>query len=185
MSAKYLVLIAFATVVVCGVTQAQTCNSAITATAPDYRFVDNGNGTVTDVWTGLMWKQCIEGMVTDGNSGCTDTTEPKTYDWLSALQRVVNVNAGTAGESLGWGDWRLPNVKELSSISELSCAAPAVNEKFFPLTFTPALANLFFWSSTQYAVSGGGLWFVNFSNGDITTTGPTALWGARLVRTLP
>lgn len=32
-----------------------------TATAPDSRYTDNGDGTVTDLATGLIWKQCAEG----------------------------------------------------------------------------------------------------------------------------
>ena len=141
-TAKYLLTMTFAMATICNFVHAQTCNSSVTKTAPDYRFVDNGDGTVSDLWTGLMWKQCIEGMVTDGNSGCTDTTDSKTYAWQAALQRAADVNSGLAGEHLNWGDWRLPNIKELFSITELTCTDPAINEKFFPLTFTPALANL-------------------------------------------
>ena len=38
----------------------QVCRDDILATAPDSRFQDNGNGTVTDLATGLIWKQCAE-----------------------------------------------------------------------------------------------------------------------------
>ena len=40
----------------------QTCQGSITASAPDSRYVDNGDGTVTDTRTLLMWKQCVEGL---------------------------------------------------------------------------------------------------------------------------
>lgn len=43
-----------------GTALAQTCRDDIKATAPDSRFSDNGNGTVTDLATGLIWKQCAE-----------------------------------------------------------------------------------------------------------------------------
>ena len=47
---------------------AQACRDDIRATAPDSRFSDNGNGTVTDLATGLIWKQCAEGL---SGAGCT------------------------------------------------------------------------------------------------------------------
>ena len=179
------VLLITITIPICDLVQAQTCNTNITKTAPDYRFVDNDNGTVTDLWTGLMWKQCIEGMVRDSVNVCVQHTDPDTYSWQGALQRAVNVNTGLIGESLGWGDWRLPNEKELFSIIELSCADPAVNEKYFPLTFVPALATSVYWGSTGYAIAGISTWFVNFSSGVIVTNSATSLQGVRLVRTLP
>jgi len=188
-SVKPLLLIIPVFLWICEFAQAQTCNSSISRTAPDYRFVDNGNGTVTDLWTGLMWKQCVEGMITNGLSGCVEdanNTDPDSYTWQAALQRAVDVNSGLAGEHLNWGDWRVPNEKELLSIAELSCADPAINEKFFPLTFTPAIPTTY-WSSTSYAIAGGGVWFVNFPNGGLSTTSPNpiTLFGVRLVRTLP
>ncbi|MBT7402117.1 MAG: DUF1566 domain-containing protein, partial [Bacteroidetes Order II. Incertae sedis bacterium] len=58
-------------------------------------FVDNGDGTVTDLATGLMWQQAD-----DGN----------TRDWEDALEYAEGSSRG------GFGDWRLPNSKELQSI---------------------------------------------------------------------
>jgi hypothetical protein len=176
------IILTLSVAVASGFVQAQTCSPNIKKTAPNYRFVDNLNGTVTDLWTGLMWKQCVEGMVWDLNNGCTPGVEAYTYSWQGALQEVANVNSGTAGQNLYQSDWRLPNVKELFSITEMACSDPATNEKFFPMTFTPALPTVMYWTSTGYALAGGGIWFVNFSTGAISTTGPTALSGVRLVR---
>jgi hypothetical protein len=183
--AQKTLLILFA-IVFCNIVEAQTCSTNIPKSAPDHRFVDNNDGTVTDLWTGLMWKQCIEGMVTDGAGGCLFQTDPITYSWSDALQRVVDVNAGLAGEHLNRAGWRLPNVKELYSITEQSCEDPAINENYFPLTYNPPLSTLlYFWSSTEYASAGAGIWFINFNRATIITTGATSLRHVRLVRTLP
>ena len=68
---------------------------------PDYGkndFADNGDGTVTDKATGLMWAQADSG---------------KGLDWQEALAWVQEMNAQNY---LGHNDWRLPDVKELQSI---------------------------------------------------------------------
>ena len=49
---------------VANVAQSQTCDPDKPITRPDSRYTDNGNGTVTDLVTGLMWKQCSEGFGT-------------------------------------------------------------------------------------------------------------------------
>jgi hypothetical protein len=61
-------------------------------------FVDNGDGTVTDQATGLMWSQADSG---DG------------MNWADALAWV---QARNDESHLGYNDWRLPNAKELQSI---------------------------------------------------------------------
>ncbi|MBA5248768.1 MAG: DUF1566 domain-containing protein, partial [Gammaproteobacteria bacterium] len=69
------------------------------------KYVDNGDGTVTDKTTGLMWKKCSEGQ--NGNN-CTGTA--KTYKWQAALDHAKTVNFA------GHSDWRLPTIKELHSL---------------------------------------------------------------------
>jgi len=58
-------------------------------------YTDNGNGTITDNATGLMWQQADDGVV---------------RDWQNSL-----TNAETLVLA-GHSDWRLPNAKELQSI---------------------------------------------------------------------
>lgn len=50
----------------------QTCNSNIPESTPTSRFTDNGNGTVTDTKTGIMWKRCAEGQIWTGST-CSGT----------------------------------------------------------------------------------------------------------------
>jgi hypothetical protein len=93
------------------------------------RYRDNGDGTVTDVVTGLTWeKKC------DGCGGLHDSlagfqwsgngVEDTIWDWLDRLN--AEGGSGFAGHS----DWRVPNVKELVSIVDYERFNPAVTAAF-------------------------------------------------------
>lgn len=73
---------------------------------PIPRFTDNGDGTVTDNLTGLMWLQDA------------DCFGPRT--WQGALSQIVLFNTSPVSciEYVEWTftDWRLPNVRELLSL---------------------------------------------------------------------
>lgn len=74
---------------------------------PDPRFIDNGDGTVTDNLTGLMWTQ-------DGNAPGPLACSPGTAKtWQGALDYVTCLSTNSY---LGHSDWHLPNVKELESL---------------------------------------------------------------------
>lgn len=107
-------------------------------------YQDNGDGTVTDRATRLMWAQADSGVG---------------MDWQAALAWVQEKNAQ---KYLGHSDWRLPNVKELQSIvdysrapkaSDASRQGPAID----PLLSCTAITNEggekdypFYWSSTNF-----------------------------------
>jgi hypothetical protein len=104
-------------------------------------FVDNGDGTITDRATGLMWAQ------DDSGAGMT---------WEEALAWVEEQNAeGT----LGYDDWRLPNAKELQSIvdytrSPSTSGSAAIDPllNVTPITDEGGEANYpFYWTSTTHA----------------------------------
>jgi hypothetical protein len=63
-------------------------------------FVDNGNGTITDRATGLMWQK-------SGSS--------KTKKWKRAQTYVIQLNKDRFA---GYLDWRLPTIEELASLVE-------------------------------------------------------------------
>ena len=67
-------------------------------------FVDNGDGTITDKATGLMWMK-----VDSGNFKVGDKSDG-TLNWQQALDWAENLDYA------GYTDWRLPNAKELQSI---------------------------------------------------------------------
>lgn len=117
----------------------QVCSASIPATTPTQQFIDHKDGTVTDSRTGLMWMRCSLGHAWDGNT-CSGKYVRLT--WQEALQATRKHNS-EAGGFAGHKDWRVPNIKELNTIVELACNAPAVNLELFPGT-----SNWYYWSST-------------------------------------
>lgn len=129
----------------------------IPATTPSTRFSNHPDGTVTDSKTGLMWKKCSEGQ---NGSDCSDGSATLFFGYSTALQHVQTINNGDG--FAGKADWRLPNVKELSSILEGQCYSPAVNLTVFPNTVAGD-----FWSSSPVAKENERVWYVNFNFGFI------------------
>jgi len=153
---------------------AQTCVGSITASTPTADFVDNGDGTVTHTKTGLMWKQCTEGL---SGAGCA-TGAVIQYTWQGALQAAQTLNG--AGGFAGFTDWRVPNIKELNSIVENQCINPALNVTVFPNT-----VNNGYWSASPDAAVGGFFslaWLVPFNDGSDFKTLKTINFHVRLVR---
>jgi hypothetical protein len=119
-------------------------------TTPTADFTANGDGTITHKPTGLMWKQCLEGF---SGVDCTTGTASQ-YTWQAALQLAD-------GHSFaGYDDWRLPNIKELSSIVETGCFIPAIN-----LTVFPNFPIVKVWTSSPSSVRSDASWVVDFSDG--------------------
>lgn len=88
-------------------------------TPPTPRFTDNGNGTITDNMTRLIWLQ-------DANCTAGTRTWQAALDWIN-----MTLNAGgtacanyTAGTST---DWRLPNVKEHMSLADHGGSSPVLS----------------------------------------------------------
>jgi len=155
-----------------------TCNPNITVTAPDIRYTDHGDGSVTDRITGLMWKQCSEGQNTTVTP--CDTGSTTVFSWSQALQEVERIN--NAGGFAGFTDWRLPNRNELSSLVEYQCFAPAVNTNLFPNT-----ANKYYWTSSPRASASGATfrnyaWRVHLGDGQSPQGGTSGFYRVRLVR---
>jgi len=90
---------------------------------------DNGNGTVTDSVTGLMWEQKTD----DGGNRDKD----ETYTWKDALAYCEDLLLG------GHEDWRLPNIKELERVVDLESSNPAIDAAYFSNT-----NNGLYWSGT-------------------------------------
>jgi hypothetical protein len=133
----------------------QICKpDSISATTPDSQLLDNGNNTISDLKTGLMWKKCLEGV----SGRFCDTNDPDSFTWQQAIEHVRIVNK--LGGSAGHDDWRMPTVRELISIVEEQCYAPAVNQNRFPNTPSSSV-----WSRSPYAGSENYAWLVNFGNG--------------------
>jgi hypothetical protein len=102
-------------------------------------FVDNGDGTITDLATGLTWMKADSGT---------------TMNWEQALDYAENL------EYAGYDDWRLPNAKELQSIVDYTRAPDATD----PAQVGPAIDPIFditsddsfFWTSTTHVEGPAG-----------------------------
>jgi len=82
-------------------------------------YADNGNGTVTDLNTGLMWKQTPD----LNNDGSVDIDDKLTWDQAVSYADTLNT-----ANHLGYNDWRLPNIKELYSLIDFTGTEPTMCE---------------------------------------------------------
>lgn len=152
------------------------CNSAVTATAPDSRYTNNGNGTVTDKQNGLMWAQCSEGQSSVSTACDTNSASDTTYTWQQALQRTETLN--NSGGFAGFTDWRLPNRNELASLVERQCYSQSINSNLFPNTlYLPG-----YWTSSPNASDVNSAWAVDFVNGFVGVDLKSKVYFVRLVR---
>jgi len=90
---------------------------------PTSDFINNGDGTVTHVLTGLTWMRCAMGQTWTGST-CSGEASDYTFAYAQAL------TSNFAGKS----DWRLPDVLELLSITEFGKYKLAINSTIFPGT---------------------------------------------------
>jgi PKD repeat protein len=106
-------------------------------------FVNNGDGTITDKATRLMWSR------SDSGAG---------MNWSNALAWV---QAQNAAKYLGYNDWRLPNSKELQTIVDYTRSPDAtLSAAINPVFNCTAISNEnqqldwpWYWSSTTLVTS--------------------------------
>jgi hypothetical protein len=132
------------------------------------RFTDNGDGTVTDHCTGLMWQKDMADWDEDGQLRTDGSDSPFWWDALLYCERL---------SLAGHADWRLPNVRELQSIADYGRYESATDRAF---GFSRAC-----WSSTSYVNSLGEAWFVNLVSGAVDANAKTGHFYIRAVRTTP
>lgn len=116
---------------------------------PDPRFVDNGDGTVTDKLNGLFWLK---------NTSCFGAST-----WSQAISGCSGLASGACSLTDGSspGEWRLPNIDELLSLIDRSQTAPALPAG---TPFVDAQASNY-WSSTSSSSNTDSAWFVFFADG--------------------
>ncbi len=105
----------------------------------EQHYTDNGDGTITDSKTGLIW---IKNAIT-------------TTSWFDALNYAEQLNYA------GHDDWRLPNIKELQSISEVNFFHPSIDTNVFPLTGL----GIYWSSTTMFSTDTLHTWTIDFSSG--------------------
>jgi len=128
--------------------------------ATQMSYTDNGDGTITDNRTGLMWLKDAN----QYNGGATQT-------WEAAL-------SGCEGFTYaGYTDWRLPNVKELITIVRYEGSAPYINTTYFLNT-----QSNYYWTSTTYVPITTYAMIVLFDNGLVNYTNKANNYYVRPVR---
>ncbi|AXR05594.1 Lcl C-terminal domain-containing protein [Salinimonas sediminis] len=148
---------------------AQYCLTSGLETTPDENLSALDSDSVLHSTTNLVWKRCAQGQTWDGT---TCTGEAKKYSWQEAL-----VAAHSANDDNQMG-WRVPNIKELASITDRLCVRPAINETFFPATPPDD-----FWTSTPSLSDPQRAWVVAFFNSSHSIKQKDRFIYLRLVRT--
>ncbi|MBK9096299.1 MAG: DUF1566 domain-containing protein [Anaerolineae bacterium] len=143
-----------------------TTNAYNTPAWTGVRFTDNGDGTVTDNLTALIWLK---------NANCFGTRL-----WATALSDANALASGSCGLSDGSvaGNWRLPNVNELHSLIDLTQLNPALPAGH-PFTGVQPDG---YWASTTYAWVSSYAWYVFLSVGNVSgfdKTNTIRVWPVR------
>ena len=108
------------------------------------RFADNGDGTVTDNQTGLIWMK---------DANCFGYRL-----WNEALSDCNGLDEGSCGltDESNPGNWRLPNSNELASLVHKGYSFPALTNTGGTAQWTEGdpfnnVQSLSYWSSTSYS----------------------------------
>lgn len=164
------------------------------------RYQDNGNGTILDRNTGLVWEKKSD----DGGIHDQDDSYPwdEAFDYVDALNNICandetvdcSVDADCAGVGGGCGfagerDWRLPNAKEIQSIMNYEVFAPSVSSAFnnnctagATVLTGSCTATSLTWTSTTFARNPSSAWDGFFRGGFVTASPKNNLLRVRAVR---
>ncbi len=137
---------------------------------PNPRFTDNGDGTVTDNLTGLIWLK-------DANCDGAKTWS-NAIVWANDLYDGCMDCGGTdndcgLSDGSGAGDWRLSNVQELQSLVHYGYHAPALPNTAGTGQWTEgdpfiSVQSTYYWVSTTYAHSTSVAWDGHLSYGSVS-----------------
>ena len=133
-----------------GVVALQTAASSCADPTNTDRYIDCGNGTVTDNDTGLVWLKQANCLATCSGTGvpCTvdsdcggGTCDPGTVDWFTAMGFVAGLSDKPAGSAAAAddcglsdgssaGEWRLPSVEEWEAMIADAVALGCTSDGF-------------------------------------------------------
>jgi len=158
---------------------------------PNPRFTDNGDGTITDNLTGLMWLKdanCIAswypGFDNDNFAGDGHVI------WQHALDFVAGINDGSYTNCAGnpaYNDWRVPSIRELHSLIHYGFSYPALPCTEGPCHWTEGnpfinVLSYGYWSSTTHVMETAQAWYVYMNTGNVGNyykTGYNLVWPVR------
>ena len=118
-------------------------------------FEDNGNGTVTDTSTKLVWQK---------------ETHPEAMYWQAALKHCEDL-------PLAGLHWRLPDINELQSLVDYTKVDPAIDEVFSDDVKGTDHYYYWYWSSTTNETYPYYAWYVYFTDGYVYNDSKTYYYG--------
>jgi hypothetical protein len=159
------------------------------------RFVDNGDGTISDTQTGLMWEK------KDGADGVPNPDDPHDvdnfYPWSVSgttpdgpafTEFLARLNACTTEDGVtvtggfaGHCDWRLPTIPELATLLDGSVPGCGTGAPCTPAIFEPAQPYFYFSSTTKPDLPRFA-WIVDFHDGQVFFGGKIGLKYTRAAR---
>lgn len=137
---------------------------------PEPRFNDNGDGTITDLLTGLMWLK---------SSSCMGW-----LSWQAAMDAAQELNSMSRDEehcsklAVAYDDWYLPTIQELETLLNAEAAEPYRFLNFYGFRGIQADS---YWSSTT-GPNPYGAWLLYFDTGEIMGGGKVETHHVLLVR---
>ena len=139
-----------------------------------FRYVDNGDGTVRDNKTGIIWMK---------NANCAGEK-----NWIEAKQWAANLSQGVCGLRDGSqkGDWRLPTKEEWEAMLDKRYEKPALGNAEGTGQWTEGdvfigVKSYWYWSSTSYSSSHA--WYANLYDDNVGKYGNTFknyVWAVRV-----
>ena len=154
-------------------------------TIPTPRFRDNGDGTVTDNLTGLIW---LKNANADGNQRIWS----QAFSCVTQLNNYGTMNGSDCGDTSNGGshqtDWRLPNRFELESLINLAYYSPCMSNTHGDAKWSEndPFTNIrsgWYWSSSRYAFFADDYpWVVNLGTGEVDNkpnSGYAYIWPVR------
>ena len=126
----------------------------VTEKKEEERFIDNGDGTISDTKTRLMWQK-------EGSQ--------ERLNYAQAEEFVAELNKEQ------YPDWRIPTREELESILDLERREPTINPMF-------ECQSAGYWSSTPVADYTSFAWYVNFYDGYVYNVNRNGSYLVRPVR---
>lgn len=127
------------------------------ANIPD-RFITNGNGTVTDTKTNLMWQQYDDGIPYNWHEAA-GKYEYNKNDNIAAINNPKKVNVCRSLQLGGLSNWRLPTLEELKSLMIPMSATTRMPEKSIDRKYFPTTRDRYWTSDIGWG--GGSLWTVD------------------------
>ncbi|MBH2006909.1 MAG: DUF1566 domain-containing protein [Myxococcaceae bacterium] len=143
---------------------------SLLGSAPVGRYTDETGSTLTagstqvkDTVTGLIWQRAY-------STGTWSASAAAGSAQAYCAQLVIGSQAA--------GSWRMPTIKELSTLVDVTVSSGATID----LTAFPGTPANYFWSSTVYQPSPSNAWSVDFSNGSVNTVSIGGTGYVRCVR---